>query len=985
MFQEKQIISSLLEHFGNLKFLNVSGSATLIKNLSSSLFRHNTKLERLDMSRLELWDTNCENERGVFENLNNLQELTMQFSTLRRIDGGKCETYLPKEFELISSLGKHNLRHVDLSFSQNFLVRINSTSSDVSFQELRHLNLSGGSFPSVELSGLKKLETLDLSGIHTESVKLSDLQSVTFLNFSSHLTYPIGRAGSNSETIIDVLEISDLSNLTWVDLSNSKFNRISFHNLPKLEHIHFHNSCAKFLNLENNEWESIALLHAAQVLRSGTLEITIKNITNLKNLTLSNHQCSINKIDVRHSPNLESINFSNVSIDIINLENLRLLKSLNISASRIMNLTFIDLPELPDLDLSSAKIQVNSTSSDESFLEQQQTYLSRGPFPFVEVSGLKKLETLNLSGIQSENVKLSDLQSVKFLNLSSHLASETIIDVLDISDLVNLTWVDLSNSKFNRILFHNLPKLEHMYFQNSCAKVTVLENNDWEFPALFNAAEILRSVKLEITIKNLTNLKDLTLSNHDCGITKLDVRDSPKLEVINFFNVTIDVISLENLSSLNSLNMSKSSVMNLTFHDLPKLQDLDLSSANSSPIQINSTSRNVSFPELRHLTLSRGSFPSVELSGLNKLEVLDLSGIQAGNVKLLDLQSVNFLNFSSHRTYPSGHADGNSETNIDFLEISGLNNLTWVDLSNSKFNRINFHNLPKLERIYFYNSCVKVLDVEDAEWESLALLNAAEFLRSVSLEITIKNLTNLKNLTLSNHHCGIGKLDVRESPNLEVIDFFNVSMDVILLENLGSLTTVNTSGSRIMNLTLNELPKLQYLILSNSNLEKAQVRSVPSLTNLDMSFTDGEKLIPQLNISQLKNLTHLNLSSCNLIRMPGNLSTLEDLRSLDLSHNLLYSMTNLSLPPSGKCKLVNLNLSHNSIQIIPSEVIMPMIDPLGQWRIDLGNNLLNCSDCQNSWMSSESFSANIQGALCQTPSGKYHQKIQDVEICADGG
>ena len=431
---------------------------------------------------------------------------------------------------------------------------------------------------------------------------------------------------------------------------------------------------------------------------------------------------------------------------------------------------------------------------------------------------------------------------------------------------------------------------------------------------------------------------------------------------------------------------SRSEDNNKLFHSLgklDKLQHVDLSFTKNFPVQMNSTSLKVSFPELRHLNLSRGSFPFIEISGIEKLESLDLSGVHVEKVKLSGLHNVKFLNFSSHLTYLDELNIDTPETNIEVLDLSDLQNLTWIDISNIKVNRIMFHNLPKLEHVYFQKTCPLIKSLENGSWEFPALLNAAQVLRNGTMEISLSNLTSLRNLNLSNHQCSIDKIDVRHSSNLEVINFFNVSIDRINLQNLDSLISVNLSRSTNMDLALKDLPNLEDIDLSNSKLEQIKVSNVSKLDTLDMSFTDGEKLIPRLKIDQFKNLAQLNLSYCNLFWIPANLSALEELRSLDLSHNFLYSITDMFLPPVGKCKLVNLDLSHNFIQVIPSEFITPMVDPFIRWSIDLNYNLLNCSDCQNLWMSLESFSANIEGALCQTPFEKYHEKVQDTEICSE--
>ena len=520
-------------------------------------------------------------------------------------------------------------------------------------------------------------------------------------------------------------------------------------------------------------------------------------------------------------------------------------------------------------------------------------------------------------------------------------------------------------------------------------------------------------------LRKLSGLKFLNISGSRNLVRKLNstlLQNCTDLETLDMSNLHLcepsgdnDTNFFKRLSNLKTLFMQNVIIngqdVNNSFYNgswLPKLSFVDLKGAvckhcdlwymlgtgqNLSQIDLslsedfplNFTSLNLTFSGLENLNLFRGAFTEIDLSGFEKLEALNMSGVRANHVKLSGLSKLEFLNFSQQLDSCEEAHLCDFQTTLDVLELSDMNNLTWIHFSQIKVKKVVLENLPKLEGISFSSASIEMMSLNNLK--ALKILDLSNRLPSHSMNLTLNNLPSLEELNLSKSSSPIDKIFIQNLPKLEKIHLFNVSVRAMNLESLESLTFLNFSQSTNSKMRLSNLPTLNELHLSNSTLQKIWMTNATNLTNLDLSFITDKKIINQFHLSQFKNLASLNLSSCELFEVPDNLMELEFLRSLDLSRNFFTTLPQKFLPPVGKCKLVNLDFSHNFLDKVSLEAIRPMIDPYTCWEINLENNVLNCSECQNSWMSDGRYAENIEGALCQTPFDKYHVKVQDIDIC----
>ena len=503
-----------------------------------------------------------------------------------------------------------------------------------------------------------------------------------------------------------------------------------------------------------------------------------------------------------------------------------------------------------------------------------------------------------------------------------------------------------------------------------------------------NLIEDLNSTLLQnFTKLELLDLGNLELLESTSGHGSHIFKTLQSLQNLLMKNVTIRGLSKKTqngtqpaskMQNLTFLSLGESVCKNCSFWSLlgecANLSTIDLSF--SEGFDINSTFTKANFPNLQALNLSRGAFSSVGLFELPELKVLDVSAIGTSRIELSGLPNLEFLNFSTEGISMNISSEDFSGTKIETLVLSELPHLQWIDFSHSKIDTVSLRNLPKLQTIYFKDFSIGAMSLEN-----LTSLEALNLSNSNAMDMTLDNLPNLEVLDLSNSQSDINNVVVQKLPQLEKVSLFNSTVKFTSFDDLSSLKLVNFSNTDGLKLVLRNIPNLDVLDLSNSTLRKIKIANASNLTSLDLSFITNRELIAQVNISQFLRLANVNLSFCELLEVPQLFTGLEFLRSLDLSHNFLDQLPDKLLPPAGKCKLVNLDLSHNYFEVIPSEVIKPMVDPYTCWTIDLEDNPLNCSDCNNSWLTLESFSGNIENALCQLPFEKLHKKVQDVEIC----
>ena len=316
------------------------------------------------------------------------------------------------------------------------------------------------------------------------------------------------------------------------------------------------------------------------------------------------------------------------------------------------------------------------------------------------------------------------------------------------------------------------------------------------------------------------------------------------------------------------------------------------------------------------------------------------------------------------------HLDlGNSEGfEIDSRKYFKLPNLQSINVSHSILKTIYLTNFTQIQH----------LDLTRAKIDDLAIFGTNK------IESIDFSFTDMGSVVLSEN------LDSQGSQNasfpaishLKKLNFSHSAITFLNLTNLRNLSFIDLSHSKIDRLVLSTLPGVHKIDLSYSSVRVLKVSKLSNLQVLDLSNSDQSVNLKRLNVNRFKKLSDLNISASKLFSLPNNtFNELLCLKSLNLSDNFLSKIPKAMLADHETCPLVELDLSNNYLKVLPFHDFKPMINIYSDWTVYLGRNLLNCSDCRNSWLTTKSYHFNLQDAVCETPFEDFGKSVTDVKIC----
>ena len=269
----------------------------------------------------------------------------------------------------------------------------------------------------------ENLETFmrETTGIMDGDIMLSDVWELRSLEMEA----------KNASTITNISALSELTNLTVLELPCGLQDISPLRSLTNLQ----------YLYLENNQISDFSAL---------------SNLTNLRSLTLYNNQIS---------------DISALSSALSGLTNL---KRLNLSINQISDISALSgLVSLEQLQLGSNQISDISALSSLSNLKRLDLY-SNQISDISALSGLINLEQLYLNSNQISDINaLSGLTKVTFLDLKENQIS----DISALSGMINLKQLYLSNNQISDIsVLSNLTNLTSLNLEeNTIIDYSVVE------------------------------------------------------------------------------------------------------------------------------------------------------------------------------------------------------------------------------------------------------------------------------------------------------------------------------------------------------------------------------------------------------------------------------------------------------------------------------------------------------------------------------
>ena len=328
---------------------------------------------------------------------------------------------------------------------------------------------------------------------------------------------------SGIREIITLEPLTELSDLTWLDISETSIEDLSpVRNLNKLK-----------------------------VLRANST--LVEDISNLKyNITLEELEVANTTVEdlgvLASLRNLQKLNLSNTQVSrLSNLKSCTNLMALNLSGTRIANVGILqDLPQLRFLDISNTSIY------------------DLGP-----VGSLKDLQSLNISGSAVTSLQaLSEMENLKELYCSN----------TSIRDLMPLK----GNRRLSKIYCDHtgIHDAEASAFAAENRYALVIYDTEalkswWrELPiywkALFSKQINVDSEPTTEQLHQIINMQELDLSGNAFVQNLMPVSRMTNLRSLNISNTEIDFLQpIQGLANLQSLNISHTYIS-----DLKPLQDM---------------------------------------------------------------------------------------------------------------------------------------------------------------------------------------------------------------------------------------------------------------------------------------------------------------------------------------------------------------------------------------------------------------------------
>ncbi|MBC2328542.1 LapB repeat-containing protein [Listeria swaminathanii] len=576
------------------------------------------------------------------------------------------------------------------------------------------------------------------------------------------------------------------------------------------------------------------------------------------------------------------------------------------------------------------------------------------PTDISNIEGLQYLENLTSLNLSENNLTdlapLKDLVNMVSLNLSSN---PTLVNISGVEGLVNLQELNVSANKALEDISQvaSLPMLKEISAQGCNIQTLELDNPAGDvLPELetfylqendlTDLTALAKLPKLKnLYIKGNASLKSLETLNGAAQLQLIDASNCTDLETIGDISglLELEMIQLSGCSKLKEITSLKDlpNLVNITadgcaiedlgtLDHLPKLQTLVLSD-NKNLTNINAVT---DLPQLKTVALDGCGITSIgTLDNLPKLEKLDLKENQLTSIsEITDLPRLSYLDVSINNLTTIGELkklpllewlNVSSNRLSDVSALTNFPSLNYINVSNNVITTIGkMTELPSLKEFYAQNNNISDLSMIH-DMANLRKVDASSNL--ITNLGTFDNLPKLQSLDVHSNRITTTAV-IHDLPSLETFNAkTNLITNIGTMDNLPELTYVDLSFNRIPSLApIGDLPELQTLNVSDNNSylrSMGTLDGLPKLRVLDLhnnylNYTGTEGNLSAL--SDLTNLTELNLRNNVYIDDISGLSTLSKLFYLNLDSNKIEdisALTNLT-------NLQELTLESNKIEDI---------------------------------------------------------------------
>ncbi|CAH3013556.1 unnamed protein product [Porites evermanni] len=264
---------------------------------------------------------------------------------------------------------------------------------------------------------------------------------------------------------------------------------------------------------------------------------------------------------------------------------------------------------------------------------------------------------------------------------------------------------------------------------------------------------------------------------------------------------------------------------------------------------------------------------------------------------------------------------------LDFPKrVADMPNLRWLKLNKTGLDALpdELSHLMKLEHLSLKENSLASIHGDLSTLSHLRVINARQNqLKNSGIPGDIFGLEDLLTIDFSHNQLKEVPPELENAKALIVLSLSHNKISVIsnqLFINLTDLIYLDLGNNLIESIPpqLRRLVNLQTLILNNNPLLHAQLRQLPSLTQLHtLHLRNTQRTVTNMpgKLESLVNLTDLDLSFNDLPRVPEPVYMIASLKRVNLSHN---QITEVSTLIDTWTQLETLNLSRNQLTGLPA-------------------------------------------------------------------
>ncbi|MGH1386812.1 hypothetical protein [Kordia sp.] len=684
---------------------------------------------------------------------------------------------------------------------------INDLTGIEDFAALTLLSCRANNLTALDISQNVLLETLTANNNDILAINLSNNTALTSINL-----------GANDFTTLDVsnntalisLSLQANSGLTSIDVSNNTLLQqlrtyatniatLDISNNPDLELLFAYNSPITAIDVSNNP--------AIEELRVNGTDVTALDLSNNPNIiTLRVNGTNITSLDLSNQTAFKNLFASDTNLNYLNVKNGN---NTNVGTFSIANNPSLSCVVVDDAAYSTT----NWTNIDTGIVSFSDTYCRYTAIPdtnfeaalealgYDDISADGQVPTALIEVVTSLSTQFQDITDFTgiedFLALESLTVSYNSFTSLDVTNNVNLTFLNCGYSSLTSLDVSNNVLLETLWVNSSAISTLDLSQN-------INLTSLTASAMSNLTALNMQNGNNANVTHFTTiGTTNLycilvddaaysttnwdDVEDHTVFNETDClaytaipdanFEAALEALGHDDISSdgqvltalievVTNLNVSNEGITDLTgIEDFIALTSLNVSDNTIGSLDITNS------PNLVTLTASACGLSSLDISQNTLLE-----NLSADSNQLTSLNTTNNTALKTVVLYGNliATADFSTNTTLETLDLF-QNQLTSLDLSNN----------TALKTLFCDNNELISLNVQNGNNAAITDFNALnnDDLYCILVDNEAYSTTNW------------GNKDTQANYNETSCDFVIVDVDVFLQ---GALINPNTGEESLM-------------------------------------------------------------------------------------------------------------------------------------------------------------------------------------------